>query len=73
MLGEGVGVEQVLLGRVLGVDEGVGGRDPRGERLRQGDTVGVAAVGMTFVVLLGGIDLSIGSQISMINVVTAFL
>ncbi len=40
---------------------------------RQASMLGVAAVGMTFVVLLGGIDLSIGSQISMINVVTAFL
>ncbi len=40
---------------------------------RQTSMLGIAAVGMTFVVLLGGIDLSIGSQISMINVVTAFL
>lgn len=40
---------------------------------RQISMLGIAAVGMTFVVLLGGIDLSIGSQISMINVVTAFL
>lgn len=40
---------------------------------RQASMLGVAAVGMTFVVLLGGIDLSIGSQISMVNVVTAFM
>ncbi len=40
---------------------------------RQVSMLGIAAVGMTFVVLLGGIDLSIGSQISMINVVTAYL
>lgn len=40
---------------------------------RQASMLGIAAVGMTFVVLLGGIDLSIGSQISMINIVTAFL
>jgi ribose transport system permease protein len=35
--------------------------------------LGIVAVGMTFVVLLGGIDLAIGSQISMINIVTAYL
>jgi ribose transport system permease protein len=40
---------------------------------RQVSMLGIAAVGMTFVVLLGGIDLSIGSLISLINVVTAYI
>lgn len=40
---------------------------------RQVSMLGIAAVGMTFVLLLGGIDLSIGSQITLVNVVTAWL
>jgi len=40
---------------------------------RQSSMIGIGAVGMTFVVLLGGIDLSIGSLVSMINVVVALL
>lgn len=40
---------------------------------RQVSMIGIAAVGMTFVLLLGGIDLSIGSQITLVNVVTAWL
>lgn len=40
---------------------------------RQVSMLGIAAVGMAFVLLLGGIDLSIGSQITLVNVVTAWL
>ncbi|MDR1677187.1 MAG: ABC transporter permease [Deltaproteobacteria bacterium] len=40
---------------------------------RQVSMLGIAAVGMTFVLLLGGIDLSIGSQITLVNIVTAWL
>lgn len=40
---------------------------------RQVSMLGIAAVGMTFVLILGGIDLSIGSQITLINVVCAWL
>lgn len=40
---------------------------------RQVSMMGIAAVGMAFVLLLGGIDLSIGSQITLVNVVTAWL
>ncbi len=40
---------------------------------RQISMMGIAAVGMTFALLLGGIDLSIGSQITLVNIVTAWL
>lgn len=40
---------------------------------RQISMLGIAAVGMTFVLLLGGIDLSIGSMITLVNIVTAYL
>lgn len=40
---------------------------------RQISTLGIAAVGMTFALLLGGIDLSIGSQITLANIITAWL
>jgi ribose transport system permease protein len=40
---------------------------------RQVSMLGIAAVGMTFVLLLGGIDLSIGSVITLVNIVTAYL
>ncbi len=40
---------------------------------RQVSMLGIAAVGMTFVLILAGIDLSIGSQITMVNVVCAWL
>ena len=40
---------------------------------RQVSFLGIAAVGMTFTLLLGGIDLSIGSVISLVNVVAATL
>ena len=40
---------------------------------RQVSFLGIAAVGMTFTLLLGGIDLSIGSVISLVNVVAASL
>jgi ribose transport system permease protein len=39
---------------------------------RQISMLGIAAVGMTFVLLVGGIDLSVGSQVSLINIVTAW-
>ncbi|NBK21385.1 MAG: ABC transporter permease [Spirochaetia bacterium] len=40
---------------------------------RQVSMLGIAAVGMTFVLLLGGIDLSIGSQVTLVNIVAAWL
>jgi ribose transport system permease protein len=40
---------------------------------RQVSMLGIAAVGMTFALLLGGIDLSIGSQITLVNVISATL
>lgn len=40
---------------------------------RQVSMLGIAAVGMAFVLLLGGIDLSIGSQVSVVNIVAAWL
>lgn len=39
---------------------------------KQVSIFGIASVGMTYVILLGGIDLSIGSIISFINIVTAY-
>jgi ribose transport system permease protein len=41
--------------------------------MRQVSMLGIAAVGMTVVLLLGGIDLSIGSQVTLANIVTAWL
>ena len=41
--------------------------------LRQVSYYGIASVGMTFVILTGGIDLSIGSIITLVNMVCAFL
>jgi ribose transport system permease protein len=40
---------------------------------RQVSMFGIAAVGMTFVILIGGIDLSTGSIITLVNVVCAYL
>lgn len=40
---------------------------------RQISMLGIAAVGMAFVLLLGGIDLSIGSVITLVNIVAAWL
>ncbi len=40
---------------------------------RQVSMLGIAAVGMTFVLILGGIDLSIGSLITLVNIVAAWL
>jgi len=40
---------------------------------RQVSMMGIAAVGFSFVLLLGGIDLSIGSLVSLVNIVTAWL
>lgn len=40
---------------------------------RQISMLGIASVGMAFVLLLGGIDLSIGSMITLVNIVTAWL
>lgn len=39
--------------------------------LRQVAMLGIASVGMTLVVLTGGIDLSVGSTIALVGVVTA--
>lgn len=41
--------------------------------VRQVSMFGIAAVGMTFVILIGDIDLSIGSIITLVNVVCAYL
>jgi len=40
---------------------------------RQVSMFGIAAVGMTFVILIGGIDLAAGSIITLVNVVAAYL
>ncbi len=40
---------------------------------RQISMLGIAAVGMAFVLLVGGIDLSVGSQMTMVNIVGAWL
>lgn len=40
---------------------------------RQISMMGIAAVGMMFALLLGGIDLSIGSQITLVNIIAASL
>lgn len=40
---------------------------------RQVSMMGIAAVGFSFVLLLGGIDLSIGSLITLVNISTAWL
>lgn len=39
--------------------------------LRQSSMLGIAAVGMTFVILTGGIDLSVGSVVALTGVLTA--
>lgn len=41
--------------------------------LRQVSMYGIASVGMTFVILISGIDLSIGSIITLVNIVCAYL
>ncbi len=40
---------------------------------RQVSMLGIASIGMTFVILLGGIDLSTGSVITFVNIVTAYM
>jgi ribose transport system permease protein len=40
---------------------------------RQVSMLGIAAVGMSFVLLLGGIDLSIGSIVTLVNILTAWM
>jgi predicted ABC-type sugar transport system permease subunit len=40
---------------------------------RQVSMLGIAAVGFAFVLLLGGIDLSIGSNVTLVNIVGAWL
>lgn len=41
--------------------------------LRQVSMFGIASIGMTFVILLGDIDLSIGSIITFVNIICAYL
>jgi len=41
--------------------------------IRQTAVVGIAALGMTMVVILGGIDLSVGSMVAFTTVVVAYL
>ena len=40
---------------------------------RQSTIVGLAAVGMTFVIITAGIDLSVGSMVAFVSVVAAYL
>ena len=40
---------------------------------RQAAMLGVASVGMIFVLIIGGIDLSIGSQVTFVNIFAAYL
>jgi ribose transport system permease protein len=40
---------------------------------RQVSMLGIAAVGFAFVLLLGGIDLSLGSNVTLVNIVGAWL
>src|SRR5690554_503256 len=40
---------------------------------RQVSIYGIASIGMTFVILLGDIDLSAGSVITIVNIVAAYL
>jgi ribose transport system permease protein len=41
--------------------------------MRQISMLGIASVGMAFVLLLGGIDLSIGSNITLVNIIASYL
>lgn len=41
--------------------------------MRQVSYFGIASIGMTFVILIGGIDLSIGSIITLVNMVCAYM
>ena len=41
--------------------------------LRQVSMLGIASIGMTFVILTAGIDLSIGSTITIVNIICAYL
>lgn len=41
--------------------------------LRQNSMLGIVAIGMTFVILTGGIDLSVGSLLAVAGVIAAFL
>ena len=41
--------------------------------MRQISMLGIASVGMAFVLLLGGIDLSIGSNITLVNIIASWL
>lgn len=40
--------------------------------LRQGSMLGIASVGMIFVMIIGGIDLSVGSAVTFVNIVVAY-
>lgn len=40
---------------------------------RQVSMLGIASIGMTFVILIAGIDLSVGSLITLVNIVAAYL
>ena len=41
--------------------------------MRQISYYGIASIGMTFVILIGGIDLSIGSIITLVNMICAYM
>ncbi|MDR2798588.1 MAG: ABC transporter permease [Treponema sp.] len=40
--------------------------------LRQTSSLGIMAIGMTFVMLTGGVDLSVGTQVSIVGISTAY-
>lgn len=41
--------------------------------VRQASMLGIASVGMIFVMIIGGIDLSVGSQVTFVNIIVAHL
>ncbi len=40
--------------------------------VRQGSMLGIASVGMIFVMIIGGIDLSVGSMVTFVNIIVAY-
>jgi ribose transport system permease protein len=71
------GIYLALLALVVFLCAVTGGKFQRSTNIfnivRQVSMMGIASVGMAFVLLLGGIDLSIGSAITLVNIVAAWL
>lgn len=40
--------------------------------VRQASMLGIASVGMIFVMIIGGIDLSVGSMVTFVNIIVAY-